>query len=430
MASLPDDSKNFYTNGQVVCPGLSKCHIDHLDMPSSEQYPKMVSEVREAAGDMAWLQSARGAKMTSGSMQVAIKHLWDALPRDLGNRIRCEVSRPTEGLWDTEEWEPEDVRWMDRVVAHFSWTGELKGYEYLLWAFEVDADHWMLAAIHLVTDGAQVAQMAVFDAAVDEDAAHRMKVIQDQVETILHDVGGLKFSPSYRRKVWVPEQENPYDNSDGPRIFSICKETLRRILAIYETGELYHESLWNDHSGWFHEDTTRQEIIGAQAWHLVGGMDYKGRLAVEAVNAVRRDIKGEWEMPDTLMRPRPRKDDETLPRTSVKPRPTPLQALRRTPRNMHQVGLGKGRLPPFRSQPRIFPNFSMVKGDGLLEYSGWDDPSDERGPAWRDSAERSRPVLRQIPRPTSARPTSRRRQETTPGRFGSLGQPPGSGSLF
>ena len=423
--AVQDDSANFYVNGQVVCAGRNACHIEHLDLPDAEQLPPIQNKVREAMANMSSLQASRGARVTSGAMQVAVDKIWDSLPRDLGCRVLCDVTRPRRGLWTTDNWG--NTAWLDQCRAELGWMRNLSGYAYVVMAFCVDSAHWMVAVIHLIDDGKQVAQLALFDPATDQEATSRGRTIRNQLVAILRDVGKLTFSTDYWRNVWVPEKENPLDSSDGPRVYWICRETMRRLLDIYETGEWYHESLWNDHSGWFQEDTARHEIISAQAWSLVSGMDYRGRLAVEAVNGVRTDVNGEWETPTILKPPRKRDDRATLPRSSVKPKKAPLQAFERTPRKtegptpLNELGL---RLVPPRSQPKIYPTFSMVKGDGLFEYDGWDDPKG-RGPAWNDPPRVGpRPAPRQPPQnPILSGVVS---LPKTPGRFGNLGGTPGT----
>ena len=374
-----------YTHGQVVCPGNRLCQLDHMNLPGPDEVPALAPTGKEAARDMARMQYSLDTEISDTGMEAAANKLWDALPRDLGRRISCRVTPRGKGVWSSTKWG--DQRWWDACRRLCSWTAALQNYEYLLWAFHVDSSHWVLAVVHLTDGGKRVNHIAVIDPATGTEAVIRAMAIETQVKAILEKIGGLRLSTDLQRDVWVPAQHDAEDNSDGPRIYWAWKETMRRLLQMYDAGWGYHEGLWSDHNAWFHEETARHEIINALAWQMVRGMDYQGRVAVEAVTAVRKDAAAEWEDSGPLMRPQSRDGDE-------KPKDMLVNSKRHQLRTMPEPP--KRPVPP-RSHPRIYPTFSMVKDDGLVDYDGWEQ-SPARAPAWNDPRRAgARPVPKQPP---------------------------------
>ncbi|KAI1252558.1 hypothetical protein MGN70_007137 [Eutypa lata] len=373
-----------YTDAQVVCESTTRCLVQHLDLPAKKDYPAISGPAWNTANLMSRLQYSRTTPVTWESMHIALEAYHQTLPANVRNRIFVFVGDHAT-LFDSSisnaDWGIAATRNLAFAAAAFS------TFEYIIWPIRDIDGHWATAIVHMTKakpDDAtrtHVSQIALIDPLRDATATRRMARNRARVTLVLLQVFKFTIEPNNTRwrNVWVPEQATDADNSSGPRCYWTCKETMRRVLQMYETATVYHESFWNDHSGWFHVDMVRHEIISSHAWVAVEGMNYHGRLAVEGVNRVRQCPKSEWEDAGPLMRPPP---DVNPPREPQNPDVPTMVPPDSTKPSEHTPWRPVFALPP-RRQPQIHPSFSMKPKDGKDDYDGWVEAPGRRA-VWDD----------------------------------------------
>lgn len=425
-----------------MCESKAQCELEHLDLLELKDLPEIEAGPRAAATFMKKIQYSRTAPISWESMAIALSNYLITLPQAVIDQLLLVLgnhgSTTFTTQWGNDAWYTECRRRMKHQISSFHIR------EYVIWPFQME-QHWMAAVLHMTTEDAadannfvrapqpntvaqkdptartHVDQIAIIDPLKDQDASVRIALVRTQLLTILNEICNFSYTgtPDVYRDVWVPAQPVAGDNSDGPRVYSICKETMRRVLDIYEAQTGFHESLWNDHSGWFHEDSVRHSMIADHAWMTIDGMKGYGRLAVEAIKCVRPNKQAKWEDAGPQMLPLPATYPPREPERPENPRVVPLrnpddptQASQQEPRRRPLFAL-----PP-RGQPRVHPTFSMYRGDGFNDYNGW-----IRGRGRRDTWD---DPLKRWPRPPPPPPPDLRRSH---GRARPP-TPPQSGSLF
>ncbi|KAK7746551.1 hypothetical protein SLS62_009348 [Diatrype stigma] len=362
-----------YTSSQVVCRSRTECEIEHLDLPEKEEYPALSDTAWDAGRLLSQLQYSRTSVVTWESMRIALDAYRQTLPVAVQHQILVHVGNYPHIFGNTGRDHADWTRDCERSLGFFATS--FASYEYVIWPLSNEHNHWVTAIIRMAKERSSdktrnhVAQIALIDPLRDQHSARRVGLFKARLLLILRQTMHFSLGPSATRwqDVWTPTQHSDVNNSSGPRAYWTCKETMRRVLELYEAGIGYHESLWNDHSGWFHDAMVRQEIIGSHAWLAIEGMDYRGRVAVEAINRVRKDRDSPWEEASERMRPGPAFDPPREPQKPDQSKKIPVGSKDPTAHIQRRPVFA---LPP-RGEPRINPLFSMRKGDGKKEYCGW-----------------------------------------------------------
>lgn len=387
-----------------MCRSKTECEIEHLALPEKKDYPALSDTAWDAGRLLSQLQYSRTSVITWESMRIALHAYHQTLPATVQHQILVHVGNYPHIFGDTGRGNAEWVQDCTRALGFLSTS--FAAHEYVIWPFFDEYNHWVTAIIRMTKakpsdeTRTHVAQISLVDPLRDQRSSRRVGVFKARLLLILRQTLNFSLAPSTSRwqDVWTPTQHSDVNNSSGPRVYWACKETMRRILEMYEAGVGYHESLWNDHSGWFHEAMVRQEIIGSHAWLAIEGMDYRGRVAVEAINRVRKDRDSPWEEAGGRMRPGPAFDPPREPQKPDQSKKTPIGNNSPTANTQRRPVFG---LPP-RGEPRIYPLFSMRKGDGKKEYCGWTDALG-RNVFWNDPRRRwPKPPISPPPGQTTA----------------------------
>ncbi|RYP40835.1 hypothetical protein DL768_010575 [Monosporascus sp. mg162] len=346
------------------------------------------------------LQYSRREPVSPESMQISIAALHAALPEKLRDQILILADHVARA-WLTGAQESE--RYFKKALGNM--FEKFEDQEYIVWPILVDKDtseeHWETAIIHMTVgrdkERTHVSQLGLIDPLKRHKPGQRSAMVRGRLTKILKYIAKFTIArdEDLWRDVWVPEQRFHDDKSDGPRAYQVCKAMMERLLTIYETGIGYHEGLWDDLSGWFHEDHVRREMIGKHVWDAVENMGYNARPAVEAVSNVRRSPNQAWENAGDLMRPMAPIGKPLEPQRPDFPKRLGLQefgasssgdADANRPTKRPRFG------PPPLSRPRIYPTYSLRKDDGLKEYNGWFNV-EGRNPVWDDPRKLGQPPL-------------------------------------
>ncbi|KAI0476581.1 hypothetical protein GGR56DRAFT_694161 [Xylariaceae sp. FL0804] len=435
--------------------------FEHLNYPFEEpgHRPQTPEGGWPDASHLDELQVGRREPLGPRTIREAIYTYASTLPVELGCRVKVDALEFDRDIFREGRRGLENLRYvLARAGADDElrdWYKGLRRSMYAILAVRANGRQWVTVVLHKRKEKTPdsggggggynvVAHWAVIDP--DRRAGHerRVRMVENRIIALL-ERGGFRFSWGYDgdgpdgdenrhdgdrpddgpRDVWTPPQDDAH--SDGLRCYQACKTTMDRLLQIWEAnggsggGEGnggddveqrgYHESLWNDHSGWLDEDAVRWDMIGQCARGLVRELRYSAKVSVEVVHRiVRRDRKNKqygehFQLLADRMRPpsyylddgnedgEERKEDlDAYPRPEPRPHvaelPREKRLLARAPVDAaEEAALAALLLRPLRPHLRLSgpePG-ERLRAEDRTRFA----PSpraDRRGPVWRDDA--------------------------------------------
>ncbi|KAI1189201.1 hypothetical protein F5B17DRAFT_219623 [Nemania serpens] len=388
-----------YRIGQNVCSPL--CPIDHIDIARLDD----IKEPSNSWPDIRGLHSlnyTRNGWLTGDAIEVSINTYISGLPPALQDKIWVGIPGVDPRVWHM------GAQGQDALLRALKTPARravkfLRMTEYSILPICTDSNHWVLAVVRknqrLDASGknkewSHVAQVAVFDS---YRSAPRIHMVQDRLRAWLERVGGFTFAADYTKAVWVPLQRDM--NSCGPRTYWAAKQMLDRLLILHERHVEYDAKMWTCLSGWFSEDFVRAEMMGRCAWAGVRAMDYKARISIECVNAVRDARAPNRPLIDAGAAMKPVENRSAVPEERPQPPPPHVQpnartAVRGPEGSSDEQATVPQTLPkpplPVPNQHQIAPGVRPAKPDMAAQGDK------DRSPTFAQSPKTPRPAKRSV----------------------------------